>query len=143
MELILLSNRKIDVFDVFWVKNRVGTFFEPQNRCFRRILGQKSSWYLFRTAKLMFSTTFGSKIELVPLSNRKIDVFEEFRVKNRLSIENPPVGINQEYWLVMPSNIPVAIKNGQIKVHFTFEFFLLISIYKDSVNPTVAYLDAQ
>ena len=39
-----LSNRKIDVFDDFWVKNRVGTSLEPQNRCFRRFWGQKSSW---------------------------------------------------------------------------------------------------
>ena len=66
------------VADDFWFKNRVGTSFEPQNRCFRRFLGQKSSWYLFRTAKSMFLTIFGSKIELVPLSNRKIDVFDDF-----------------------------------------------------------------
>ena len=46
--------------------------------------GLKSCWYLFRTAKSMFSNIFGSKIELVPLSNRKIDVSDEFRVKNRL-----------------------------------------------------------
>ena len=42
------------------------------------------SWYLFRTAKSMFSTIFGSKIELLPLSNRKIDVFDHFLVKNRV-----------------------------------------------------------
>ena len=52
--------------------------FEPQNQCFRRFLGQKSSTHLFRTAKSMFSTIFGSKIEYVPHSNRKIDVFEDF-----------------------------------------------------------------
>ena len=35
IELIPLSNRKIDVFKDFGVTNRVGTSFEPQNRCFR------------------------------------------------------------------------------------------------------------
>ena len=34
-DVVPLSNRKIDVFDDFWVENRVGTSFEPQNRCFR------------------------------------------------------------------------------------------------------------
>ena len=62
-ELVPLSNRKIDVFDDSWVKIRVGTSFEPQNRFFRRFLGQKSSWYLFRAAKSMFSTIFRLKIE--------------------------------------------------------------------------------
>ena len=87
IELVPLSIRKIDVFDDFWVKHRVGTFFEPENRCFRRFLGQKSSWYLFRTGKSMFSTIFGSKIELVTLSNRKIDVFDDF---SRTFIQEAP-----------------------------------------------------
>ena len=35
-DVVHVSNLKIDVFDDFWVKNRVGTSFEPENRCFRR-----------------------------------------------------------------------------------------------------------
>ena len=37
--------------------------------------------YLSRTAKSMFLTIFGSKIELVTLLSRKIDVSEDFWVK--------------------------------------------------------------
>ena len=69
------------------LKNRVGTSFEPENRCFRRFWGQKSNSYLFRIAKSMFSTILGSKIEFVPLSNRKIDVFDDFGVKNHQPCE--------------------------------------------------------
>ena len=61
IEYVPLSNRKIDVFEDFWVKNRVRTSFEPQNRCFRRFQGQKLSTYLIRTVKSMSSTIFGSK----------------------------------------------------------------------------------
>ena len=51
---------------------------------------QESSTYLFRTAKSMFSTIFGSKIEYVPLSNRKIDVLDDFWVKNRVRTSFEP-----------------------------------------------------
>ena len=54
-DFVPLWDRKIDVFDDFRVKNRVCTSFEPEIRCFRRFSGQKSSTYLFRTAKSMFS----------------------------------------------------------------------------------------
>ena len=46
--------------------------------------------YLSRNVKLMFSTIFGSKIELVPLLNRKIDVFDEFWVKIRVGTSSEP-----------------------------------------------------
>ena len=36
----------------------------------------------------MFSTIFGSKIDLVPLSNRKIDLFDDFRVKKSTALYN-------------------------------------------------------
>ena len=43
-----------------------------------------------KSSKSMFLTIFGSKIELVPLSNRKIDVFDDFRVKNRVRTSFEP-----------------------------------------------------
>ena len=75
IELVPLSSRKIDIFDNFLVKNRASNSSEPQNRFFQRFFGQKLSWYLCLTGKSTFSTIFGSKIELVTLSNRKIDFF--------------------------------------------------------------------
>ena len=92
--------RKILIDRVMLPKPRSCTSLKLENRCFRRFFGQKSSTYLFRTAKSMFSTILGSKIAhlskttlyfngmRLPEFELEIDVLTELQDASNIDVTN-------------------------------------------------------